>query len=171
MLRRSARRLVRDPVPTDTKAFYTWFAAGGREQYDFQGYPAVHVWPKWGKRWTTGYGILAFGSGITLFGVWIRPERERYTYEVDVETTERHQIHAPYQQAEINLRYLVGSYKRHRFEQECLIDKGYVGLTSARRKFYYHDDVWRPDLHDVVLHPWTRAGGPWSSYTWTLGYV
>ena len=173
MLSRTFPPLVRNPVPDDTKAFYSWFAGQTYRtaQTPIGGYPAIRLWPSYGKRWTTGYGILAFVSGFTLIGVWIRPERERYGYEIETEAAERAATHAPYQQAEINLRYLVSAYKRHRFEKECLVDKGYVGLTSQRRKFYYHDDVWRPDLHDVIRHPWMKFGGPWNSYNWALGYV
>ncbi|EPY37157.1 NADH dehydrogenase subunit NB6M [Strigomonas culicis] len=87
-----------------------------------------------------------------------------------MEFSDRQTATLPYQKAEVNLRSLVSAYKRYRYEQECLVDKGFVGLTSEFRKFFYHNDVWRPTLYDVVQHPWTKYGGPFNSYNWTLGY-
>lgn len=172
MLRRTLRKLVRDPVPDDTKAFYSWFSA---QQYRQDrsipgGYPAIRVYPVFGKRWMSGKTMLTIMSGFCVFGAWVRPEKDRYAIEMETEWSERHATHLPYQQAEINLRYLVTGYKRHRYEQENLVDKGYVGLTSEFRKFFYHDDVWRPALHDVFRHPYIKFGGPFMSYNWAFGY-
>lgn len=172
MLRQTILRRVRDPVPTDTKAFYSWFSSQAyrQERAIPGGYPAVRIYPVYGKRWVTGYTFMAFLAGISLFGAWMRPERERYNMEMMIEWSERQATHLPYQKAEMNLRMYVTAYKRHRYEQECLIDKGYVGLTSEFRKFFYHDDVWRPALHDVLMHPYAKFGGPATSYNWALGY-
>ncbi|KAK7198185.1 NADH dehydrogenase subunit NB6M [Novymonas esmeraldas] len=172
MLRSTARRLVRDPVPTDTKAFYTWFSgqAYRQERVIPGGYPAVRVYPVYGKRWFTGRTVVALIAGISIFGAWMRPERERYNMEMMIEFAERQSSYLPYQTAEVHLRCFVSGYKRHRFEQENLIDKGYVGLTSEFRKFFYHSDVWRPPLHDVLLHPYIKYGGPVGSYNWSVGY-
>ena len=175
MLRRTVLRAVRlkeDPVPTDTRAFYTWFSSQAYRQ-DVNtpgGYPAIRIYPAYGKRWVSGKTFFAFLAGISLYGGWARPEKDRYNTEMQVETNERHATHLPYQTAEINLRMLVTGYKRFRYEQENLVDKGYVGLTSEFRKFFYHDDVWRPDLHDVLRHPYLKYGGPLLSYIWAFGY-
>ncbi|KAH9600425.1 GRIM-19 [Trypanosoma melophagium] len=172
MLGKTKVRLVRDPVPTDTKAFYSWFSgqAYRQERVIPGGYPAVRVYPVYGKRWFTGRTVMAAIAGVSIFGAWCRPERERYNMEMMIEWSERQAAHLPYQKAEVNLRCLITSYKRHRYEQENLIDKGFVGLTSEFRKFFYHDDVWRPPLHDVLMHPYAKYGGPLFSYNWTIGY-
>lgn len=108
-------------------------------------------------------------AAVTIYGAWLRPERERYTIEMMIELSERQNAHMPYQQAELNLRTFVSAYKRHRYERENLIDKGYVGLTSEFRKFFYHNDVWRPALHDVLQHPYVKYGGIFTSYNWSVG--
>lgn len=172
MLRSTARLLVRDPVLEDTKAFYSWFSSQAyrQERVIPGGYPAIRIYPVYGKRWVTGRTFVACMAGISIFGAWVRPEKERYTTEMMLEFSERQAAHLPYQQAEMHLRHFISAYKRHRYEQENIIDKGYVGLTSEFRKFFYHSDVWRPALHDVVLHPFMKYGGPLSSYNWSIGY-
>jgi len=172
MLARTLLRRVREPVKEDTKSFYSWFAgqAYRQEKTVPGGYPAVRLYPVYGKRWISGRTGFVFFAGMTMFGAWARPERTRYCYEMDMEWNERHAAHLPYQASETHLRMLVSAYKRHRYEQENLIDKGYVGLTSEFRKFFYHDDVWRPDLHDVFRHPYIKFGGPLLSYNWAIGY-
>ncbi|CCW68631.1 unnamed protein product [Phytomonas sp. Hart1] len=172
MFRRTSTTFVRDPVPTDSKAFYTWFSgqAYRQERTIPGGYPAVRIYPVYGKRWVTGRTFMAVIAGISIYGAWLRPERERYNLEMMVEFNERQASHLPYQKAELDLRAFVSAYKRHRYEQENLIDKGYVGLTSEYRKFFYHDDVWRPALHDVFMHPYSKYGGPFTSYNWSIGY-
>jgi hypothetical protein len=172
MLRKTSLHRVRNPVPDDTKAFYTWFTGQAyRQEISLPGgYPAIKVMPVYGKRYVSGRTFFIFVSGFTLYGAWVRPEKDRYCIEMDTEMNERHAAHLPYQTAEINLRMLVSAYKRHRYEKELLIDKGYVGLTSEFRKFFYHDDVWRPDLHDVFRHPYIKFGGPILSYNWAFGY-
>ncbi|CAD2218812.1 NADH dehydrogenase subunit NB6M [Angomonas deanei] len=172
MLRKTVVRLVRDPVPDDTKAFYSWFSgqAYRQERVIPGGYPAVRVYPVYGKRWFTGRTVIAIIAGISLFGAWVRPEKERYNLEMLMEFNERNISFLPYQEAEMHLRAYLSAYKRHRYEQECIVDKGFVGLTSEFRKFFYHDDVFRPPMHDVLMHPWTRFGGPFNSYNWTIGY-
>lgn len=172
MFSRTTLRLVRDPVPTDSKAFYTWFSgqAYRQERVAPGGYPAVRIYPVYGKRWFTGRTFMALIAAVSIFGAWVRPEKERYNMEMIVEFSERQASHLPYQKSENNLRYFITSYKRHRYEQDNLIDKGMVGLTSEFRKFFYHDDVWRPALHDVVMHPMYKYGGPFNSYNWTIGW-
>ena len=172
MLQRTFKRLVRNPVPDDTKAFYSWFSAQAYRQESAipGGYPAVKIFPVYGKRSISGKTLATFLSGFSLVGAWATPDKNRYNSEIEAEWHERHGAHIPYQQAELNLRYLVTGYKRHRYEQENLIDKGYVGLTSEFRKFFYHDDVWRPDTHDVFRHPILKYGGPFVSYNWATGY-
>eukprot|EP00744_Colponema_vietnamica_P004005 GILI01006050.1.p1 GENE.GILI01006050.1~~GILI01006050.1.p1 ORF type:complete len:174 (+),score=33.26 GILI01006050.1:40-561(+) len=172
MLRKSTFLRVRDPLPDDTKAFYTWFSgqAYRQERATPAGYPAIRIYPVYGKRFMTGRTALALVTGFTLYGAWMRPERDRYDNEMTLEFSERQACHLPYQKAEVNLRYYITSYKRHRYEQENLIDKGFVGLTSEFRKFFYHDDVWRPDLHDVFGHPYVKFGGPMTSYNWATGF-
>ena len=172
MLWPTPRRLVRNPVPEDTKAFYSWFSghAYRQELTAPGGYPAAKIYPVYGKRWLTGRTLLLFMAGISMYGAWCRPERERYNVEMEMEMQERHAAHLPYQQAEVHLRMLVTAYKRHRYEQDLLINKGYVGLTTEFRKFFYHDDVWRPDLHDVFKHPYIKYGGAVMSYNWAFGY-
>lgn len=172
MYRRTARKLVRNPVPDDTKAFYTWFSSNiyRQELAAPGGYPAVRIYPVYGKRWVTGRTFMVFLCGFSVYGAWLRPERERYGVEMEMEIHERHASHLPYQQAEVHLRMLVTGYKRHRYEQDNLIDKGYVGLTTEFRKFFYHDDVWRPDYHDVFRHPYIKYGGLFVSYNWAFGY-
>lgn len=173
MLRKTVVRLVRDPVPEDTKAFYSWFSSQAYRQERMipGGYPAVRIYPVYGKRWFTGRTAMALICAISIYGAWVRPERERYGMEMTVEFSERQCAHLPYQKAEMNLRCLVSSYKRHRYEQDNIIDKGYVGLTSEFRKFFYHNDVWRPPLHDVFVHPYFKYGGVTNSYNWTIGYM
>lgn len=172
MLHRTPARYVRNAVPEDTKAFYSWFSgqAYRQERALPTGYPAIRVYPVYGKRWFTGRTALALAAGVTLYGAWLRPDLDRYINEMCLEFSERQAAHLPYQKAEVNLRCYVTSYKRHRYEQECLIDKGFVGLTNEFRKFFYHDDVWRPALHDVFTHPYVKFGGPVLSYNWTVGF-
>ena len=160
------------PVATDTKAHYSWFSSQAyrQERAIPGGYPAVKVYPVYGKRWITGRTFVMMFAGISVFGAWMKPEKERYITEMYIETTERQLAHLPYQQAEMHLRHFVTAYKRHRYEQDNLIDKGFVGLTSEFRKFFYHDDVWRPAYHDVLTHPYAKYGGWVSSYNWSLGY-
>lgn len=176
-MRKSAIRALYNGAPgrsvkEDTRDFYTWFNGMiyRQEQTAPGGYPAVRVFPVYGKRWMTGRSALAFIAGTTIFGVWMRWEKERYCCEMDIEMHERNTNHLPYQTAEIHLRHLVSAYKRHRYEQDNFIDKGYIGMTNEFRKFWYHDDVWRPDLHDVYRHPYLKFGGPLFSYNWALGY-
>lgn len=172
MLKNTLKRLVRNPVPEDTKAFYSWFSgqAYRQERVIPGGYPAVRIYPVYGKRWFTGRTVLFFIAGFSFFGSWVRPERERYTMEMVVEFSERQAAYLPYQKSEVNLRSLVSAYKRYRYEKENIVDKGFVGLTSEMRKFFYHDDVWRPDLHDVLMHPYVKYGGPGSSYNWSISW-
>lgn len=172
MLRKNTLLRVRDPLPDDTKAFYSWFSgqAYRQERALPSGYPAIRIYPVYGKRFFTGRTALALVTGITLYGCWMRPERDRYDNEMTLEAAERQASHLPYQKAEVNLRYYITAYKRHRYEQELLVDKGFVGLTSEFRKFFYHDDVWRPDLHDVFSHPYVKFGGPLTSYNWAIGF-
>jgi hypothetical protein len=172
MLRRTHGRLVRNPVPDDTKAFYSWFSAQTYRQERMipGGYPAVKVYPVYGKRWMSGKTFTVFMSGLSIIGAWLMPDKERWNHEIEAEWHERQAAHIPYQQSEIHLRYLVTAYKRHKYEQENLVDKGYVGLTSEFRKFFYHDDCWRPALHDVFRHNNIKYGGPFLSYNWATGY-
>jgi hypothetical protein len=172
MLNRTVVLRLRNPVPDDTKAFYSWFSgqAYRQERTIPGGFPAIRMFPVYGKRWITGKTIFVFMSGVSVFGAWLKHERTRYNYEMDHEWYERQSVHLPYQTAETNLRHLISAYKRHRYEQDLLLDKGYVGLTSEFRKFFYHDDVWRPALHDVIRHPYLKFGGPMLSYNWAWGY-
>jgi hypothetical protein len=172
MWRRTPVSRVRNPVPDDTKAFYTWFSANlyRQEVSAPGGYPAVRIYPVYGKRWVSGRTMMTIMASCSLYGAWCRPERDRYNYEMEMELHERHAAHLPYQQAEVHLRMLVTAYKRHRYEKELLLDKGYAGLTTEFRKFFYHDDVWRPDLHDVFKHPYIKYGGAFMSYNWAHGY-
>ena len=165
----SASRSVRGQE--DTKAFYSWFSGQAYRQDRAApgGYPAIRIFPVYGKRAITMRTILAFIAGSTIWGCWHRPEKERFQMEMVMETQERAMIQVPYNKAECNLRMLISAYKRHRYEQECLLDKGYVGLTSEFRKFYYHDDCWRPPFVDVLAHPYMKTGGLTTSYNWTMG--
>ena len=159
-------------IHDDTKSFYSWFTGlpNRNERHPPGGYPAIRLYPVYGKRIVSGRTIVFLAAASIMYGAWGRTEKERYLLEMDCEERERHSAHLPYQTAEINLRMLVSAYKRHRYEQENLIDKGYVGLTSEFRKFFYHDDVWRPDLHDVFRYPTMKYGGPFTSYNWTMGH-
>jgi hypothetical protein len=164
--------MVRNPVKDDSRVFYTWFS-GSVTRADSQmpgGYPAIMVYPVYGKRWFTGRTLMAMMAGITVYGAWTRPEKERYSLEMLVEHNERHACHLPYQKAEVNLRTFITAYKRTRFEEECLFTSGVAGLSPEFRKFFYHDDVWRPPLYDVFMNPQVTHGGFWNSYTWSLGY-
>jgi hypothetical protein len=134
------------------------------------GYPAIAVYTVYGKRWMTGKTFLCLMAGVSVYGVWMRPEKDRYSLEISTEWMERHQITLPYQQSEANARLFLSAYKRHRFEQECLMKSGVVGLTPEYRKFFYHDDVWRPPFVDVFANPVSYYGGFWTSYSWHLGY-
>ncbi len=172
MLRQTSQRLVRNPVKDDSRVFYAWFSGTviRQERALPGGYPAISVYPVYGKRWFTGRTFMAFVAGLTVYGTWMRPEKERYNLEMMIEWSERHMLHAPYQVAEGHLRTFITSYKRHKYEEECIMKSGVVGLTPEFRKFYYHDDVWRPPLHDVLMNPMTKYGGFLNSYTWHLGY-
>ena len=172
MLRRSTQRLVRNPVKDDSRAFYTWFSGNlSRCERGLPGgYPTVKIFPVYGKRWSTGRTVMAVIAGLAVYGTWMRPEKERYNLEMTLEWNERHMLHLPYQKSECNLRTFITSYKRHRYEEECVMNTGQVGLTPEFRKFYYHDDVWRPPLHDVMMNPMTKFGGAYNSYTWHFGY-
>lgn len=160
------------PVKTDTKSFYSWFSGQPyRQERGAPGsYPAIRVYPTFSKRWFTGRTAIMFIAGIGMYGSWMRPERERYSAEMLQEHQERIDHSLVYQNAEIRLRYYLSAYKRYRYETECLMTKGYAGVTPESRKFFYHDDVWRPALHDVIQHPFPMLGGPLFSYNWGLGY-
>eukprot|EP00760_Papus_ankaliazontas_P011651 PhM_4_TR14915/c0_g1_i1/m.13875/K11353/NDUFA13; NADH dehydrogenase (ubiquinone) 1 alpha subcomplex subunit 13 len=164
--------MSRPNIPDDTKAFYTWFTGqpNRNERAAPGGYPAIRMYPVYGKRIFSGRTVLFIAAGSMIYGAWKRTDRERYVIEMDAETSERYGAYLPYQTSEINLRMMVSAYKRHRYEQENFIDKGYVGMTSEFRKFYYHDDVWRPDFHDVFKYPPVKYGGPLTSYNWALGH-
>ena len=69
----------------------------------------------------------------------------KYLQEMDVEEPERDSAYLAYQTAAANLRMA---------QQENLIDKGYVSLTSEFRTFFYHDD-----LHNVFRYPTKKNGG------------
>lgn len=172
MFRLSARQLVRDPVPDETKSFYTWFSG---QVYRTGvsppgGYPGIKLHPMYGKRWGSARTLMAFSSGWMMYSFWHRPEKTRWDLEMETEHNERNAAHLPYQTSEINLRMLVSAYKRLRYEQDNFLDKGYIGMTSEFRKFFYHDDVWRPDFHDIFRHPYIKWGGPGFSYNWALSY-
>lgn len=61
---------VRDPVPTDTKSFYTWFSGQTyrQEQAIPGGYPAIRVYPVYGKRWFTGRTFLVLAAAVSCYG-------------------------------------------------------------------------------------------------------
>ncbi|RNF02804.1 putative NADH dehydrogenase subunit NB6M [Trypanosoma rangeli] len=117
-----------------------------------------------------GHTVMAMIAGLSPFGAWFRPEKERYNMEMMIEWSERQAAHLPYQKAEVKLWYLITSYKRHRYEQENLIDRFCGPDLGVPQVFFYHDDVWRPLLHDALMHLYAKFGGPLFRYNWTIGY-
>jgi hypothetical protein len=173
MLQKTVIRRVRDPVKTDTRAHFSYFSGQGYRQENGRpvgGYPAVRIFPNYGKRWFTGRTTMAIFASVTLYGAFLMPEWNRYEREVVFENNERLMTQLAYQQAEVNLRYFVSAYKRHRYEEECIFPKGYPGLSREFRKFFYHDDVWRPEFFDALVHHNNRMGGMVTSYNWTAVY-
>lgn len=175
MLRRTLcwlQGLPRHPIPDDTKAFHSWFSGMvvRQEKIVPGGYPAIRVFPVYGKRWVTGRTLVMFFAGMAIYGAWTYPEMARFHYELWVEGLERNVQHIAYSQAELNLRTLIAAYKRHRFEQEQIFPRGHPGLTTEFRKIFYHDDVWRPAFSDVLLHPIFKIGHHTMTYNWSFAY-
>ena len=61
---------LRNPVPDDTKAFYSWFSGQAYRQERTMpgGFPAVRMFPIYGKRWITGKSVFVFFAGWSVFG-------------------------------------------------------------------------------------------------------